>query len=102
MSDKPRFPADEAKAVAAEIMRWLDPACERLVIAGSLRREKPIVGDVEILYNPKTEVRANPEDMFNALTINLPMNLSRLWRVRVFWSGARTPLAVKPSGRSTS
>ena len=71
MSDKPRFPADEAKAVAAEIMRWLDPACERLVVAGSLRREKPTVGDVEILYLPLTELRPNPQDMFNALTINL-------------------------------
>lgn len=71
MSDKPRFSAEEANTVAAEILCWLDPACRRLVVAGSLRRQKPTVGDVEILYTPTYELRADPQDMFNTLTINL-------------------------------
>ena len=71
MSDKPRFPADEAKAVAAEIMRWLDPACDRLVIAGSIRRQQPTVSDVEILYHSKTENRNDPADMFASIDVNL-------------------------------
>lgn len=71
MSDKPRFPADEAKSVAAELMRWLDPACERVVIAGSIRRQQPTVGDVEILYVPKMESQSDPADMFSSMTVNL-------------------------------
>jgi DNA polymerase/3'-5' exonuclease PolX len=70
MSDKPRFPATEAKAVAVELMRWLDPACERLVVAGSLRREKPTVGDVEIMYVPITGIGPDPSDMFAAHEVN--------------------------------
>jgi DNA polymerase/3'-5' exonuclease PolX len=71
MSEKPRFPAAEAKAVAAELLRWLDPACERLVVAGSLRREKPTVSDVEILYNAKIEKRRDPVDMFSSIAVHL-------------------------------
>ena len=71
MNDKTKFQADEAKSVAAEIMRWLDPVCERLVVAGSLRREKPVVGDVELLYLPKIENRNDPSDMFASKDVNL-------------------------------
>lgn len=71
MSDKPRFHDPEAIAVANEMLRWLDPACERIIIAGSLRREKPTVGDVEILYSPKTEERSDPADMFASMRVNL-------------------------------
>lgn len=47
---KPRFPHHAALAVAQEIVTILRPVCERIIIAGSLRREKSSVGDVEILY----------------------------------------------------
>lgn len=71
MSDKPRFPASDATGVAVELLRWLEPACERLVVAGSLRREQPTVGDVEILYNAKTQRRPDPKDMFLSIVVNL-------------------------------
>lgn len=71
LRDKLRFPAGEAKTVATEIMRWLDPTCERLVMAGSIRRQKATVGDVEILYNSKTEKRPDPSDMFSSVSVNL-------------------------------
>lgn len=54
VSAKPRFPRALALDVAREILRALDPACERLLVAGSLRRRKAEVGDVEILYIPRT------------------------------------------------
>ena len=57
--------------VAAELCAALKPACEKLVVAGSLRRRKPDVGDVEILYIGKTEVRQDPADMFASITVNL-------------------------------
>ena len=44
---------DKAKAIAEELKRLLEPACERIVVAGSIRRRKPEVGDIELLCIPK-------------------------------------------------
>ena len=52
-----KHPRAAAIAVAKEIIAILDPVCERLIVAGSLRRRKALVGDVEILYIPRTETR---------------------------------------------
>ncbi len=39
--------------MAHELIGALSPCTERIIFAGSLRRKKPDVGDVEILYIPK-------------------------------------------------
>ncbi len=44
---------ERAKAIAEELKRLLEPACERITIAGSIRRRKPEVGDIELLCIPK-------------------------------------------------
>jgi len=44
---------EKAKAIAEELKELLAPACERIRIAGSIRRRKPDVGDIEILAIPK-------------------------------------------------
>jgi DNA polymerase/3'-5' exonuclease PolX len=44
---------EKAKAIAREIVYWLTPACHRITIAGSIRRRKPDVGDIELLCIPK-------------------------------------------------
>ena len=54
-STKPRFPRAAAIAVAREIVTALEPGCTRLIVAGSLRRKKAEVGDVEILFIPAIE-----------------------------------------------
>lgn len=54
-TEKPRWPRAEALAVAEAICAALRPACDRVEIAGSLRRGKPTVGDVEILFVPKMD-----------------------------------------------
>lgn len=67
MSGKPRFPRALAIGVAREIVAALQPACMRdhLIVAGSLRRRKEEVGDVEIVYVPVIEQRKGPSgDMF--------------------------------------
>jgi len=51
---KPRYPRLLALDVAREIIDALAPACSRICFAGSLRREKADVGDIEILYIPAT------------------------------------------------
>ncbi len=48
-----RYPYKEALKIAEEIVMWLKPYCERIQIAGSLRRKKADVGDIEILCIPK-------------------------------------------------
>ena len=57
--------------VAAELCAALKPVCAKIIVAGSLRRRKATVGDVEILYIGKTEVRQDPADMFARITVNL-------------------------------
>ena len=51
--DTQRYPHAEALAVAEELKAALSPACERIEIAGSLRRGKPDVGDIELLCIPR-------------------------------------------------
>lgn len=69
--EKPRFPYEVGRKVAAELLTALNPGCDRLVIAGSLRRRQPTVGDVEFLYISRTEVRPDPADMFASITVSL-------------------------------
>ena len=63
MSEK-RFLWSMAFSVAQEICNALGQGCERIEIAGSLRREKPDVGDIEILYIPIQSEEPDPTDMF--------------------------------------
>ena len=50
---KVKYPRADAMTVAAEICTVLKPVTERLICAGSIRRRRPMVGDVEILYVPR-------------------------------------------------
>jgi DNA polymerase/3'-5' exonuclease PolX len=42
----------KAKAIADKWVEMLSPACERIEIAGSIRRNKPEVKDIEIVCKP--------------------------------------------------
>lgn len=44
---------EDARLVAGVVLHWLGDACERIEIAGSVRREKETVKDLEIVYMPK-------------------------------------------------
>lgn len=50
-----RVRAEEARKVAEDLKARLEPCCERIEIAGSLRRQLPDVGDIEFLIVPKRE-----------------------------------------------
>jgi DNA polymerase/3'-5' exonuclease PolX len=69
---RPRFAADYAQAVAQDFIDALQDHCEQICIAGSLRRQKPAVKDVEILFVPKFSP-AKKDDFFQA---PLPFNLA--------------------------
>jgi DNA polymerase/3'-5' exonuclease PolX len=80
MHTKIKFPRAAAMKVAAELCRCLEHETELLIVAGSLRRRKQEVGDVEILYIPRFGVQADPADLFGkAMDVNLvDFNLERL------------------------
>ncbi|MFH1365915.1 MAG: hypothetical protein ABIG99_00780 [Patescibacteria group bacterium] len=48
-----KYPYVEAYEVALGVLEELRPYCERIEIAGSLRRKKTEVGDIEIVAIPK-------------------------------------------------
>lgn len=44
---------EQAVEIAERVKRQLEPHCDRIEIAGSIRRRKPEVGDIEIVAIPK-------------------------------------------------
>lgn len=69
MSDKPKFPRAVALPVAEELQALIAPACKRIAIAGSLRRGKPEVGDIELLFIPQTATR--PDGLFDTRNVDV-------------------------------
>lgn len=65
-----RFPRAVALDVARQLTRLLRPLCEpdRIVFAGSLRRGRPSVGDLEIVYIPRQQ-KGPKRDLFKAPAI---------------------------------
>lgn len=70
-TDRQRWPLEEAASVANEILAQFTPATERVAIAGSVRRQKSTVGDIELLYVPKFSVLPKPDDLFTTERVNL-------------------------------
>lgn len=62
-----RWPLHEVESIAIELRDWLAPFClpaegsaqtgARIEIAGSIRRRKPMVGDIELVYVPRHLLR---------------------------------------------
>jgi DNA polymerase/3'-5' exonuclease PolX len=66
---KTKFPHAEALAVAEEIQAMIAPACKRICIAGSLRRLKSEVGDIELLFVPVLSER--PDGLFDSRIVDV-------------------------------
>lgn len=56
---KSKIPLAEARTIAEYYRTELAPYCERIEIAGSIRRDKPEVGDIEMVAIPKFKVFGN-------------------------------------------
>lgn len=66
MSAGPRYSKDTALAVARELCEELILVTKSIIIAGSLRREKESVGDIEIVYIPRLSTQPLPQgDLFS-------------------------------------
>lgn len=77
---KTKFPCLLAAEVATAIVGRFETAqaVDRITIAGSLRRGRPQVGDIEILYIPRRQELATPGDMFARTMVNLADDLIRV------------------------
>lgn len=69
MSDRKRYPRAAAMIVAEELLARIAPACERIAIVGSLRRGKPDVGDIELLFQPRYTKR--PDGLFDERIVDV-------------------------------
>ena len=57
----------KALQLAQEFLFVIEPVCEQIQIAGSLRREKPEVKDIEIVAIPRIKIQTT-KDLFDQVT----------------------------------
>jgi DNA polymerase/3'-5' exonuclease PolX len=56
----------------------LSPFCDQIIVAGSIRREKDLVGDIELLAIPKYSVQSTPYSLFQENINLLEQEVERL------------------------
>ena len=96
MSSGPRMSLASARNLSEALVGELGPACERIEVAGSIRRDADHVGDVEIVAIPRLEEReaAGQGSLFGpppAESVNL------LWET-ITEIGPDRLLPIKPTG----
>ena len=62
----------EAQAIATEVIEILQPYSERIEAAGSVRRLKSKVNDVDIVLIPKWDMRSVIPELFTDVKVNGP------------------------------
>jgi DNA polymerase/3'-5' exonuclease PolX len=68
---------EAAQYCAQRIVRSLSPFCQRIEVAGSVRRQCPDVGDLDIVVVPKWEQRPDSMALFDDMGI--PVNMVFEW-----------------------
>jgi DNA polymerase/3'-5' exonuclease PolX len=63
-SSSTKFLYADALPIAKKFVTFLERHCTRIIIAGSLRRQKQLVSDIEILFIPKLVTMPDPGDLF--------------------------------------
>lgn len=71
MSAGTGIPLLQARGLASKLLALLAPACERIEIAGSIRREKPEVHDIELVAMPKWDVISGDDLWGTAVEIDM-------------------------------
>jgi DNA polymerase/3'-5' exonuclease PolX len=79
VTERPRLLLSQAEAIAARFVALLAGTYERLDLAGSIRRQAPTVGDIEIVATPAVVERVE-RDLFGdvALTVHVDQLDARL------------------------
>lgn len=90
---------EKAKVIAEKIKALLESSCERIDIAGSIRRQKPDVGDIELLCIPKYVAGVDMLDAKIQTLIQLNVLDYRLSKLGSRVYGAKNKLMLHvPSG----
>lgn len=63
------YPLSTARGIAEEIIENISSVCERVEIAGSIRRERPFVKDIEICVVPRWSETSKQIDLFNTTSV---------------------------------
>ena len=90
---------EKAKAIAEKIKAVLESSCERIELAGSIRRQKPEVRDIELLAIPKYDGTIDMLDAKIQTLIHFGMLSYRLNKLGRKVYGPKNKLLVHiPSG----
>jgi len=80
MGGTARYPLNLARRIAWRLADLLTPGCERIETAGSVRRCKPEVGDIELVLIPKIEHRrVDSQEALFGRPATTPVNLA--WEI---------------------
>lgn len=81
---KSLLPLAQAQTIASMLVESFRPSCERIEIAGSIRRRRQSVGDIEIVAIPRWEERpaAGPIALFGPPAVDRVNLLAEAVRVR--------------------
>jgi DNA polymerase/3'-5' exonuclease PolX len=89
MSSGRPVPLAIAEPIAQELLEELRPACQRIEIAGSIRRRKPLVADIEIVAMPIIEEQSSGDLWATPVKVNLLTGpagpLQRLAAEQLLW-----------------
>jgi len=107
LDEFPKVALAEARARAEALVAMMRPHCERCEVAGSVRRGKAEVKDIEIVAVPKWEERVSGSDLFGAERVKT--NLLFEWAQGAQQSGlvewikpgtpAIVPWMIDPNGK---
>lgn len=96
-------PLQEAQALAQSLIEVMRPFCQRCEIAGSIRRQKERVKDIEIVAAPRWSEQADPTDLFGGTRPNNDLFDWASTQDLVRWIKPGTseivPWDVKPDGK---
>ncbi|WP_322792611.1 hypothetical protein [Bellilinea sp.] len=87
---KNKIPLEQAEYIAQKYLSMLAPYCERVEIAGSIRRRKAEVGDIEIVAQPK-----RVEALFG---VSAPIHIADPLGATLIKGGARYRQYALPEG----
>ena len=91
------MPLETARFIAQGLIKDMRPFCERIEIAGSIRREVEIVKDIELVCVPKIQVEEVPVGLFGE-TVKVETNLFHQWAMS---AGEGRPLWIKTGTSET-
>ena len=98
MTDGARIPWEIAKHAADLALAELAPYCERIEIAGSLRRHRPDVKDIELLAIPRMALRPTEQHNLFEPPLKVPTDLLAKYLKRAVISGYPWSLRLSKAG----